>query len=894
MTLPPVSSPDLSSIVDPSSQASASAPAQLACHGNPKPTSGPFLVAPYGGWTEITSFFDHDYPDYAVDGKIVLANGLTATAGDGQASDLFPAYWSPALRQYVNYDGHNGIDYDISYQPVLAAAAGTVSFAGWNESDPYAGYGQMILINHHNGYVTLYGHLSKLEVQQGDRVTAGQEIGISGTTGHSSGPHLHFSVFHNCRVTDPYGWTGPGRDPLRDFNGERATYLWLPGHDPLVLNPPPAWPEYPIGLRLGLPPLPQLGGHALPGLPPVDRLLLLSLPRPDRRHSVSLGLALARTEAVVEREAQALIPFLDDLESQNLIEAYRIIPAAAAVWVRGSVTAAELEGLPSVASLTGVQPRDLVASESGLGHSILVQAARPQSPSLWPVGFRSGLDPSRPVVTVVDNQALIAGFASPGQSVLASLHRGRSVPGVGTAVADAETGGFVDMIHDATGNPLPLQAGDSLQVESGGRVATVVLTGLSVQARSRHVAGKAAALSGIPVEVSGPSGQALWHGEVASEGGAFRLGLSHALPAGAMAGATLVDAGGDQESATGFVPGIVASEHTSLVQGWAVGHSPLLRVYRRGRLLATARVAPNLDGSFSLELTRARHALILLPGDLLVVGSRWHQHPLKLPDLGLQLSSGSTRVIVHAPAGSRLDVTFDGARGTKTSLSDLTVSRRPLALAWPMGRLVPGDAVTVRAAQPTGDAVELSSSVRQATVHEGDDLVTGTVKPGTTVSIQVETTSHRLLGQAVAASDPESGRFVALVHDPNGFPRAIEAGSRVSLTGAGGRTAIVVPALAVTVQKTSGSTLVRAAAGERVVVTGYVGARKADSYQLTAGPTGYAAAGFGTRVLSGLSEISALTPGADGWSIERSMALSGRPPVGNRGAAASVKRAGRR
>ena len=159
------------------------APAQLACHGRNKPTSAPFLISPFSGWTEVASFFDHDKPDYEVDGKIVLANGLTSVSTNGSSSDSFPSYWSPVLRQYVNYDGHNGYDFDISYQPVMAAASGTVSFAGWNSSDPSAGYGQMILINHHNGYVTLYGHLSQIEVKKGQRVSAGQEIAVSGTTG---------------------------------------------------------------------------------------------------------------------------------------------------------------------------------------------------------------------------------------------------------------------------------------------------------------------------------------------------------------------------------------------------------------------------------------------------------------------------------------------------------------------------------------------------------------------------------------------------------------------------------------------------------------------------------------------------------------------------------------
>jgi murein DD-endopeptidase MepM/ murein hydrolase activator NlpD len=201
---------------------SAAAPAQLSCGSKTYPNSGPFLVSPFSGWADINSFLDHDRPDYTIDGTIVLANGLTAATGSGESSDFFPAYWSTLLRQFINYDGHNGYDFGISYQPVLAAAAGTVSFAGWASSDQSSSYGQMVLINHHTGYVTLYGHLSELDVKKGDKVEAGQVIGISGTTGNSSGPHLHFSVFHNCQVTDPYGWTGHGTDPLNTYDGEHA------------------------------------------------------------------------------------------------------------------------------------------------------------------------------------------------------------------------------------------------------------------------------------------------------------------------------------------------------------------------------------------------------------------------------------------------------------------------------------------------------------------------------------------------------------------------------------------------------------------------------------------------------------------------------------------------
>ncbi|PZS02069.1 MAG: hypothetical protein DLM70_10820, partial [Chloroflexi bacterium] len=410
------------------SNASAAAPSQLICHGKARSTSDPFLVAPFSGWTTVNSFLDHDSPDYQLDGKIVVANGLAALAGDGQSSDFFPSYWSPSLRQYISYDGHNGYDFGISYQPVLAAGDGTVTFADWNGSSPSEGYGQMVLIDHHNGYVTLYGHLSKIEAHEGQKVSAGQEIGISGSTGNSSGPHLHFSVFDNCRVTDPYGWTGNGGDPLYAFDGQRASYLWLPGHDPLVLNPPPHWPAFPLGLHISVPRLKRLAHEGRRVIPPIDRLILLDLPEPQGRGSMTAAVALAVAESGITRESAALTPYLRDLRAQGLLDSFERIPAAAAIWVRGTASANELEGLPGVASLSGVQPKDLLAAQAGLAHSVLIQLQAGHAPSLWPLGFRSALETWRPVTTVAEGHALVTGFALPGREVKLSLFRRGSVP----------------------------------------------------------------------------------------------------------------------------------------------------------------------------------------------------------------------------------------------------------------------------------------------------------------------------------------------------------------------------------------------------------------------------------------------------------------------------------
>jgi len=94
---------------------------------------------------------------------------------------------------------HHGIDYAAPYgTPVHAVAGGKVIFAGWR-----GGYGKAVVIKHKNGYQTLYGHLGKILVRVGQHVDQGQTIGLVGSTGLSTGPHLHFEVRHYGRRINP-------------------------------------------------------------------------------------------------------------------------------------------------------------------------------------------------------------------------------------------------------------------------------------------------------------------------------------------------------------------------------------------------------------------------------------------------------------------------------------------------------------------------------------------------------------------------------------------------------------------------------------------------------------------------------------------------------------------
>ena len=97
---------------------------------------------------------------------------------------------------------HPGIDIGVPIgTPIHAAGSGTVVWCGW-----MSGYGNLVMIDHHNGLATLYGHQSRVAVACGQNVTTGQVIGYSGCTGFCTGPHVHFEVRANGTPVDPLGY----------------------------------------------------------------------------------------------------------------------------------------------------------------------------------------------------------------------------------------------------------------------------------------------------------------------------------------------------------------------------------------------------------------------------------------------------------------------------------------------------------------------------------------------------------------------------------------------------------------------------------------------------------------------------------------------------------------
>lgn len=115
---------------------------------------------------------------------------------EGKLNSKF-GYRSDPFRS--KYGFHSGIDIDADHgDPIVVTADGTVKKSGWHHS-----YGKTVIVDHQDGYETLYGHLSALTVKEGQKVTVGEVIGKAGSTGRSTGTHLHYEVVKNGKRIDP-------------------------------------------------------------------------------------------------------------------------------------------------------------------------------------------------------------------------------------------------------------------------------------------------------------------------------------------------------------------------------------------------------------------------------------------------------------------------------------------------------------------------------------------------------------------------------------------------------------------------------------------------------------------------------------------------------------------
>ncbi len=156
-------------------------------------TAGQYLMVPGGS------------KPYVARVVTVYSGAVPATAARGTGSFGWPT--SGRITQQYGVARHTGLDIGAPKGTrIVAADSGFVTYVGCVPT----GYGCSIMINHGNGYVTRYAHLSAFNVEARDSVKKGQVIGYVGSTGHSTGPHLHFEIIQNGNFRNPVGML-PGR-----------------------------------------------------------------------------------------------------------------------------------------------------------------------------------------------------------------------------------------------------------------------------------------------------------------------------------------------------------------------------------------------------------------------------------------------------------------------------------------------------------------------------------------------------------------------------------------------------------------------------------------------------------------------------------------------------------
>lgn len=231
-----------------------------------------FTSAPFAGAYNVWNAFDHDIPIWSgYTGQILTWRGVDVRG----------------------LEGHDGYDWAVPRgTPLFAVGDGVVYFAGSESlwSCPILN-GQMVsakvVVLIHTApdgerFLSIYLHLDRIDVVEGDSVVAGQPIGLSGNTGCSSAPHLHFEVGRELyqrtpdpgyvKTTDPNGWAGPQEDPwILDERGAASSYLWAEEAAPQfsrasVLLTPSSVPSSDLGPRSDRPA--HLHRFVPPPLPP--------------------------------------------------------------------------------------------------------------------------------------------------------------------------------------------------------------------------------------------------------------------------------------------------------------------------------------------------------------------------------------------------------------------------------------------------------------------------------------------------------------------------------------------------------------------------------------------------------------------------------------------------
>ncbi|MEK7556603.1 MAG: peptidoglycan DD-metalloendopeptidase family protein [Patescibacteria group bacterium] len=134
----------------------------------------------------------------------IVPRGEIARGEPGPGVDASGADWVwPTSTHHISqgFGRHKGVDLDNHYGPIYATRAGVVAKTIW-----LGGYGNLAIVDHGDGYTSYYAHMSKFTVDEGQTVAAGDHIGFVGSTGRSTGPHLHFEIRKNGVPTSPLSY----------------------------------------------------------------------------------------------------------------------------------------------------------------------------------------------------------------------------------------------------------------------------------------------------------------------------------------------------------------------------------------------------------------------------------------------------------------------------------------------------------------------------------------------------------------------------------------------------------------------------------------------------------------------------------------------------------------
>lgn len=220
-----------------------------------------FTSPPFEDEYDLWNAFDHDVPRWSGDpGQILTWRGYNVSG----------------------LEGHDGYDWKMPEgTPLFAVGDGVVKYARGEEpwscplrNDELVSALYVVILHTAAGgerFLSQYLHLNRIDVEAGDTVVAGEQIGLSGNTGCSTGPHLHFEIFREfyqrtpkagqTKVTDPNGWAGDQDDPwILDDDGAASTYLWAPGSAP-------PFPLAAIGPTAGPADMHRLPAPSLPATP---------------------------------------------------------------------------------------------------------------------------------------------------------------------------------------------------------------------------------------------------------------------------------------------------------------------------------------------------------------------------------------------------------------------------------------------------------------------------------------------------------------------------------------------------------------------------------------------------------------------------------------------------